>query len=87
MSATHMSIVVYQSRTRDDLYEALQRLIDGCWGRTHGTAAFSIPCDELRDAGCILADGINELQLARWKIEKLEKRIAELEAQLPQPVA
>ncbi len=83
MSTTEQSsYVVFRERSRDELFDALQRLINSVWGRKHGNAIMTIPVDEMRDADCILSDGINELQLLRWKCEKQQKRIAELEAEV-----
>lgn len=83
MSTTEpSSYTVFQQRSRDELFDALQRLINSVWGRKHGNAIMTIPVDEMRDADCILSDGINELQLLRWKSERQQKRIAELEAEL-----
>jgi hypothetical protein len=52
---------IYKSRTEDELVDALQTILNALWGRRHNGHVWSIPVDELRDADCILMDGINEL--------------------------
>lgn len=76
------SYIVYAERSRDELFAALQRLIQAVWGRKHSNAIMTIPVDEMRDADCILSDGINDLQRLRWKCAEQQQRIAELKAEL-----
>ena len=74
---------IYQSRSRAELLDALQRLINYSWGRRHQQPIASIPVDQLRDADAILADGINELDTLRSDLAALQEYAAKLEALVP----
>ena len=43
-----LSKTIYKQRTEEELVDALQRLIDGLWGRKHQSHTLTIPVDELR---------------------------------------
>lgn len=64
--------LVYKSRTEEELLDALQSILNALWGRRHNGHVWTIPADELRDADCILVDGINELVKLREEVATLK---------------
>lgn len=77
-----ISKVVYRERTRDELLGALQAILDALWGRRHNGHVWTIPADELRDADCIIVDGINELEKLREENKALREENKALREEL-----
>lgn len=66
----------YQSRTEQEMRDALKRFCNAAWGNhaANNRSCFTIPVDD-QDADIILCDAIDELLEARKKIADLEETI------------